>query len=260
MWLWKRKHATRRRRKERKDLSWVELGANDARRFVLKTSKNDADFRKAYVLSQVGQQEPSELQRSLQDSMVQEEKLRERWNRLTSNARMVVLEKILASNESLERFGEIELSKYYRKSGKARPGQGNVGKKLPVEQDIPETEGGDEPGGDTGERGESDGFDLTALLQNPFAKAMLAIIAVVLMVKVLRFVGRRLALAHNQGATEATEKLYVVLVHGKLLPVTETQYKEWEAQGRLIPTAAPQPPAAPSSETGTQPEAPPHAL
>ena len=170
---------------------------------------------------------------------------------MTSGVRMVVLDEILASNESLERFAEIELWKSYRKSGKVGKEQGNVGTKPPVEQNLPETEVDDEPGSDAGERGKSDGLDLTALLQNPFVKVMLTIIAVVIMVKVLRFVGRRLALAHNQGATEATEKLYVVLVDGKFLPVTETQYKEWEAQGRLIPTTAPPPPAAPSSETGT---------
>jgi hypothetical protein len=123
MWFWKRKHAIRRRRKEKKDQSWAELGANDARRTVLKISKKDADFRKAFIFSQVGQQEPSELQRNRQDSMVQEEKLKERLNRLTSGVRMVVLDEILASNESLERFAEIELCKYYRKSGKVRPGR-----------------------------------------------------------------------------------------------------------------------------------------
>ena len=253
MWFSRKKHATRRRRKEKRNLSWEELSANDARRVVLETSKNDANFRNDFILSQVGRQEPPDLQRRRRLSMVEEEKLRERVARLNSTRRAAVLNQIMASEESLDRFAEIELLNF-RKSGQMGPEQEIADKKLP------ETEVADEAGGATGKRGEKHGFDLTALLQNPLVNDILGIIAIALLVRLARFIGRRLAPAQNQSATEATEKLYVVLVHGKLLPVTETQYKEWEAQGRLIPTAAPQPPAAPSSETGTQPEAPPHAL
>jgi hypothetical protein len=248
MWPWNKKHTTRRRRKEKKELSWEELGANDARRFVLGTSQKDAEFRKSFISSLVGTQEPSELQRRRQGSMVQEEKLEERLNRKGPSAEMAVLDQIMASDESLDRFAEIELREYHKRSGKAGPEQENVGGKLPAERDLAET---GEPGGDTREKRERHGFDLAALLQNPLVKDILSIVAVALMVRVLRFIGKRVALANKQGMTEATEKLYVVLVDGKLSSVTETQYKEWEAQGRLILTTAPQPPAAPASETGT---------
>lgn len=245
MWAWLKKHATRRRRKEKKVLSWEELGANDARRFVLGTSQKDAEFRKSFISSLVGTQEPSELQRRRQGSMVQEEKVRERVDLLTSPARMGMLDKILASDESLDRFAEIELREYYKRSGKAGPEQENVGGKLLAERDHAET---DEPGGD-GERCERHGFDLAALLQNPLVNDMFGIFAIVLMIRVLRFFYERFALAQKQGATEAPEKLYVVLVDGKLSPVTETQYREWEAQSRIIPATAPRPPISPSSET-----------
>ena len=258
MWAWLRKHATRRRRKEKRNLSFAELCANDARRFVLGTSQKDAEFRKSFISSLVGTQEPSELQRRRQGSMVQEEKLGERLNRKGPSAEMAVLDQIMASDESLDRFAEIELLNY-RKLDQSALEQENADNKLP-EEGLPETKVGDEAGGVTGERGEKHGFDLTALLQNPLVNDILGIIAMVLMVRGLRFIGKSLALAGKQRAAEAAEKQYVVLVEGKPLPVTETQYKEWEAQGRIIPTAAPQPPPAPSSETGTQPEAPRHAL
>lgn len=256
MWAWLRKHATRRRRKEKRNLSFAELCANDARRFVLGTSQKDAEFRKSFISSLVGRQEPSDIQRRRQGSMVQEEKLGERLNRKGPSAEMAVLDQIMASDESLDRFAEIELLNY-RKLGQSALEQENADNKLP-EEGLPETKVGDEAGGVTGERGKKHGFDLTALLQNPLVNDILGIIAMVLMIRVLRFFNERPALAQKQGATEAPERLYVVLVDGKLSPVTETQYKEWEAQGKLAPTAAPQSPAAPASETGTQPEAPSH--
>ena len=226
MWFWLKKSATRRRRKGKRDLSWEELCANDARRAVLETSKKDVEFRKFFISSLVGTQEPSEPRRRRQDSMA-------------------VLDQIMASEESLDRFAEIELLKY-RKSGQAGPEQEIAEKKLP------ETEVGDKAVGVTGEGGEKHGFNLTALLQNPLVNDILGIIAMALLVRAARFIGKRLALAQNQSTTKAVENLYVVLVDGKLSSVTETQYKEWEAQGKLVP-------AAPASETGTQPEAPPHA-
>ena len=48
MWFWRKKQAAKRRRKKR-NLSWEELNANDARRVVLETSKKDVEFRKYFV-------------------------------------------------------------------------------------------------------------------------------------------------------------------------------------------------------------------
>ena len=96
---------------------------------MLETSKKDVEFRKYFVYCLAGTLEPPELQRRRQRSMVEEEKLRERVARLNSTRRAAVLDRIMASEKSLDRFAEIELMKY-RKSRQASPEEESTGKEL----------------------------------------------------------------------------------------------------------------------------------
>lgn len=242
MLFWRKKQA-RRRRRDKRNLSWEELNAKDARRVVLETSKKDVKFREFFVYSLAGTLEPLALLRRRQRAMIEEEKVKEQLARLKTASGGAVLDQIMASEESLDLFAEIELMNY-RKSRQAGLAQESTGK------ECSETEVADQ-------KGAQHGFNLTALLQNPVVKDVLGIIAIALLVWLLRFVVERLALAQNQSTTGAVEKRYVVLVDGKLEPVTETQYREWEAQGKLVPVETPQLPPAPASETGPPPEAPP---
>jgi hypothetical protein len=236
LWFWKKKPA--RRRREKKVLSREELWADDARRDVLKTCRDDEKFRKDFVLSAVGTQEPSEALRACQESLVAKQKLDERVHSINSPRRMSVLDKILASEETLNRFAEFELLAYYRKSGKTPPEQQTADSELVTIDWLSELPDSDDAGD------ESVGFDLAALIQNPFVKVILGIIAFVFCVRLLRFLMTRLALSSNQLAAGAAQDLYyVILIDGKPQPIPERQYKELQDQGKIV--AALPPPSPP---------------
>ncbi len=252
LWFWKKKPA--RRRREKKVLSREELWADDARRDVLKTCREDEKFRKDFVLSAVGTQEPSEALRACQESLVAKQKLDERVHSINSPRRMSVLDKILASEETLNRFAEFELLAYYGKSGKAPPKQQTADSELVTIDWLSEVSDNDDAGD------ESVGFDLAALIQNPFVKVILGIIAFVLCVRLLRFLMTRSAPTSDQLAAGAAQDLYyVILIDGKPQPIPEKQYKEWQDQGKIVPAVLalppPQMPSAPA--IGTAPQAPP---